>query len=124
MKFSSFVVWLEPSTPKRAWRARNSENLFATVASAAANNALNLLLQFEQILQGVRIYRLDVFGLFHAIAADATHFGFTDITTPCLNPVTNVVCADPARTLFWDVEHPTEFGHAFFAVQVETALTR
>ncbi len=51
-------------------------------------------------------------------------FGFTDIAAPCaslpstINP-TPPVCADPDHTFFWDVEHPTEFGHAFFAVTVE-----
>jgi len=32
------------------------------------------------------------------------------------------VCADPDHTLFWDTYHPTEFGHAFFAVTVEAVL--
>ena len=42
------------------------------------------------------------------------------ITTPCFNGVT--VCADPDHTLFWDEEHPTVFGHSFFAVATEQAL--
>jgi phospholipase/lecithinase/hemolysin len=41
-----------------------------------------------------------------------------------LNPVTNAVCADPDHTLFWDVEHPTVFGHAFFAVLLESRLSQ
>ncbi len=94
---------------------------FATAASVATNQALDVLLKFEDLLEGVRIHRLNVFDLFHAVAADPTHFGFTDITDPCLNPAP---CSDPDHTLFWDVEHPTEFGHAFFAVAVETKLGR
>lgn len=104
---------------------------FATAASVAANNALNIFLGFEDLLEGIRIHRLDVFSLFHAIKADSTpltippstlvsHFGFTNITTPCLDPTP---CADPDHTLFWDAEHPTEFGHSFFAVMVITTLT-
>ena len=94
---------------------------FATAASVAANKALDQFLGFEQYLERIRIHRVDVFGLFHDVAADATHFGFIDIINPCLNPAP---CSDPDHTLFWDAEHPTEFGHAFFAVAVETRLGR
>ena len=34
------------------------------------------------------------------------------------------VCADPDHTFFWDTHHPTEFGHAFFAVTLENALAQ
>jgi outer membrane lipase/esterase len=97
--------------------------VFATAASVATNKALDEFLGHEPPFDRVRIHRLDVFSLFHDIAADSTHFGFTNITTPCLNlgpPLT--LCADPDHTLFWDAEHPTEFGHAFFAVTVEASL--
>jgi outer membrane lipase/esterase len=94
---------------------------FATAATLATNKYLNQLLGLESFLQGIRILRVDTFTLFRAIAADATHFGFTDITTPCLSPAG--VCSDPDHTLYWDAEHPTEFGHAFLAVTVEASLT-
>jgi phospholipase/lecithinase/hemolysin len=97
---------------------------FATAATNATNAALDNLLQFEELLQNIKIYRLPVFSLFDSIAADATHFGFLNITQPCLNPLTNAVCADPDHTLFWDVEHPTEFGHSFFAVLVVSRLSQ
>ena len=92
---------------------------FASAATVATNKALDLFLGYEQFLERVRIHRLKVFQLFHDVAADATHFGFLDITNPCLNPAP---CSDPDHTLFWDAEHPTEFGHAFFAVAVEASL--
>ncbi len=97
---------------------------FATAASVATNKYLNQLLALEGFLQGIRIRRLRIFALFDAVQADATHFGFTNITTPCVNPVTQSVCADPDHTLFWDTVHPTEFGHSFFAVTVEAALNQ
>jgi phospholipase/lecithinase/hemolysin len=97
---------------------------FAAAATNAVNSSLDTLLQLEQLLEGVKIYRLNVFSLFQSIAADATHFGFTNITTPCLNPTTGTVCADPDHTLFWDTEHPTEFGHSFFAVLFEARLNQ
>jgi len=91
---------------------------FNTAAVLATNKDLNGFLQFEQLLPGVRINRLDSFDLFQAIADDATHFGFTDIIDPCLS-VTFTVCADPAHTFFWDGIHPTVFGHSFLAVTIE-----
>jgi outer membrane lipase/esterase len=92
---------------------------FATAASAATNKWLNNLLGLESLLQGVHIARIDVFNLINSIGADPTHFGFTDITHPCL---TNTICADPDHTWFWDMTHPTVFGHAFFAVTLENVL--
>jgi phospholipase/lecithinase/hemolysin len=92
---------------------------FAAAASDATNQSLDELLAFEQLIEGIHIVRLNVFGLLKAVQADPTHFGFTDITDPCL---TTGVCADPDHTFFWDTHHPTEFGHAFFAVTLENAL--
>jgi phospholipase/lecithinase/hemolysin len=94
---------------------------FATAASAATNKSEDLLLGLEEALEGVQIVRMDVFSLLNAVQTDPTHFGFTDITDPCL---TTVVCSDPDHTLFWDTHHPTEFGHAFFAVTLENALPK
>jgi outer membrane lipase/esterase len=94
---------------------------FAQQASLATNKSLDSLLRVEQLLEGVRIRRTDVFRLFQFVVADPAHFGFTNITTPCL---TNVVCADPDHTLFWDTFHPTEFMHSFFAVLTEDALSQ
>ena len=92
---------------------------FATAASTATNKAVDGLLEFEESVPGVHILRMDVFSLLNSIETDPTHFGFTDITDPC---ITTVVCADPDHTFFWDTHHPTEFGHAFFAVTLENAL--
>ena len=97
---------------------------FAQQASIATNKFLNELLALEQLLQGIKIRRTDVFSLLQSISSDATHYGFTDIVDPCINPVTGTVCADPDHTLFWDTFHPTEFGHAFFAVITEANLAQ
>ena len=92
---------------------------FATAASAAANRWEDDLLGLEELLQGNYILRMNVFNLLNAVETDPTHFGFTDVADPCL---TSNVCADPDHTFFWDTHHPTEFGHAFFAVTLENAL--
>jgi phospholipase/lecithinase/hemolysin len=92
---------------------------FATKASTAANKALDDLLAFEEFLEGIDILRMNVFSLLNSVETDPTHFGFTDVTNPCL---TTNVCSDPDHTFFWDTHHPTEFGHAFFAVTLENVL--
>jgi len=107
--------------------AAGGNSAFATAATIATNQSLISLLALESLLQGIHIGRLDVFSLESAVVTDPTHFGFTNLTTPCtslpssLNP-TPPVCADPDHTFFWDIEHPTEFGHAFFAAVVENTL--
>ncbi len=95
---------------------------FASAATAALNKALNQQLAQESFLEHISIARVDVFGFLHAVVKDPNHFGFTDVTHACINSQTNTVCADPDHTFFWDQEHPTEFGHAMFAVTVETSL--
>ena len=94
---------------------------FAAAASVATNKAEDELLRFEESLEGIHILRIDVFSLLNAVETDPTHFGFTDITDPCL---TTSVCSDPDHTFFWDTHHPTEFGHSFFAVTLENALPK
>ncbi len=96
---------------------------FAHQATLAANKSLNDLLFVEQLLQGLRIRRLNIYSLFQSVVNDATHFGFTNITTPCFDGV-HLPCADPDHTLFWDDIHPTVFGHSFFAVLTEGALSQ
>ena len=93
---------------------------FATAASEVADKTLDELLAYEYPREGVHIVRMNVFSLMNAVQTDPTHFGFTDITDPCL---TTTICADPNHTFFWDTHHPTEFGHAFFAVTLENALS-
>ena len=95
---------------------------FAEAASLATNRDLDALLADERRGEGVLILRIDVFGLMNAVVADPTHFGFADITNPCLT--TTAECGDPDHTWFWDTHHPTEFGQAFFAVTLENALPR
>jgi len=94
---------------------------FAGEASLATNRSLDELLAFEQLLEGIHIIRMNVFSLLDAIETDPTHLGFTDISDPCL---ITTVCADPDHTFFWDTHHPTEFGHAFFAVTLENVMAK
>lgn len=92
---------------------------FATKASVATDKYLYEFLKIEELLEEIHILRIDVFSLLYSIKTDPTHFGFTDIKDPC---ITTVLCADPDHTLYWDIEHPTEFAHGYFAVTAESAL--
>ena len=92
---------------------------FASVASVATNDFVNLWLAPEYDQHGIEIFRMDVFGLLNALQTDPASFGFTDIERPCL---TTAQCADPERTFFWDMHHPTELGHVCLAATLEKAL--
>jgi phospholipase/lecithinase/hemolysin len=94
---------------------------FALQATLAANQKLQLLSWNPFYFFGVDILQPDIYHLFASIGQDTTHYGFTNIVTPCLS-ATLAVCADPDHTLFWDAEHPTEFGHSFLAVTSEASL--
>jgi phospholipase/lecithinase/hemolysin len=93
---------------------------FATAASTATNKFVDSMLALDDRDQGIQIFRMDVFGLLNAVQTDPTHFGFTDMKKPCL---TTTRCADPDRSFFWDMHHPTEFGHVYLAATLENALT-
>ncbi|MGC1295560.1 MAG: SGNH/GDSL hydrolase family protein [Alloacidobacterium sp.] len=99
---------------------------FALAASEAANKGLDAGLFIESFLPDVHIYRLNTFSLLQAIVTDSRHYGFTDITDPCFNasatPPTE--CSNPYTNFFWDAEHPTIFGHSFFAVAAEQSIDR
>jgi phospholipase/lecithinase/hemolysin len=94
---------------------------FANAASVATNKWTSILLENEMNLPGIQILHMDIFSLFGALETDPTHFGFSDVTNPCLT--TTSLCSDPDHRLFWDDHHPTLFGHMMFAVTLENALT-
>jgi phospholipase/lecithinase/hemolysin len=94
---------------------------FDLAAVVAANKYLNDLLALEDLLEGVYILRLDVFSLIQSLETDDTHYGFVDVTSPCL---TITICSDPDHTFFWDTHHPTEFGQDLFAVTLQVVLAQ
>jgi len=92
---------------------------FATAASLATNKSLNLLLLLESFSPQTRIYRIDAYALFQSVLTDPAHYGFNNVTDPCL---TTMPCSNPYVNFFWDQEHPTIFGHSFFAVVAQELL--
>jgi phospholipase/lecithinase/hemolysin len=69
---------------------------FAASASAATNKYVNQLLVPETELPCIHILRIDFCSLVNAVGADPMHFGFSDITDPCL---TTALCADRSYPL-------------------------
>jgi len=93
----------------------------ATAATRAFNDALAAAL--DRIVAGrrqaLRLYRLDVFALHRAIAADPGRFGFDNVREPCRPD-----CRSPERWLLWDETHPTTAAHALLADAALRALGR
>jgi len=94
---------------------------FDLAAVTAANKYLNEFLALEDLLEGVYILRLDVFSLLQSLETDPTHYGFTNVTSPCL---TTTICSDPDHTFFWDTHHPTVFGFDLFATTMQVVLAQ
>lgn len=92
-----------------------------TALSAAFNAALTATFTVLDL----NVTLAEVFGLVDTVVAQPSEFGFTDVTTPCLNTMTFSVCANPDQHLFWDPIHPTTRGHEiladFFEERVEQA---
>jgi phospholipase/lecithinase/hemolysin len=99
---------------------------FALATSQATNAELDAGLFIDSFLPNIHIYRSDTFSLLQAIVTDSSHYGFTDISAPCLNTSVSppTVCSNPFTNLFWDTDHPTIFGHSFLAVAAEQAIGR
>ncbi|MBV8115750.1 MAG: SGNH/GDSL hydrolase family protein [Silvibacterium sp.] len=92
---------------------------FATATTLVVNQQLNFWLLLESFSPRTHIYRPDAFDWLQAVFADSFHFGFNDVTDPCL-PASPLPSA--CSNLFWDVEHPTIFGHSMLATLAVQAI--
>jgi phospholipase/lecithinase/hemolysin len=96
---------------------------FATATTQVANRELSFLLLLEAFSPETHIYRLDTYAWLQAVFADSFHFGFVDLTDPCLVTTPTVSrCNLPDLFLFWDLEHPTLFGHSMLATLAVQAI--
>jgi outer membrane lipase/esterase len=68
---------------------------------------------------GSNVIMMDVNRFDGFVRANPGAFGFTNVTTPCLNTATGAVCSNPDQFLYWDNVHPTAASHRGLA-----ALTR
>ena len=60
---------------------------------------------------GTNFIYMDVNAFDAFVRANPGAFGFTNVTTSCLNPTTFAVCATPDQFLYWDSVHPTAAAH-------------
>jgi phospholipase/lecithinase/hemolysin len=93
----------------------------ATAAAAYFNANLLVDLASEALLQTSSVKYLDVFGLLDNAVAHPGAFGFTNVTSSCIQPApvdyTNpgTPCATPNSYLSWDDIHPTSHTHGIIA---------
>ncbi len=62
-------------------------------------------------LNGINLMPLDVDELFNDILANPEEFGLTNISEPCLDPMTLSSCSNSDEYLFWDLLNPTASAH-------------
>lgn len=84
-----------------------------TQLSQAHNLSLATTLNnLSQTYEGINLIPLAADSLFRAAITNPAEFGLTNVTEPCLDPVSNIACANPDEYLFWDSIHPTAIAHA------------
>lgn len=92
--------------------------------SATFNTQLATLLDGLESALGLRIARLDVYGILNEVVAVPAAAGLTEVEQPCITPGTKVkpFCAEPDEYLFWDGIHPTRAGHRILARRAAAVL--
>jgi phospholipase/lecithinase/hemolysin len=125
-----FLVWRPPNvalTPaiRRLDQISPGAAQLAAGLSQAFNAALDGVVLQLRALPGIRIVRLDAFGLITSIVNDKAAFGLTNVTSACITPnVAPFVCDTPDEFLFWDGIHPTHAVHTIVAQEAARALAQ
>ena len=85
--------------------------------SVLYNQGLSQALDGLAALPGIRIERLDVFGILSDLVADPDSAGLVNVTDSCITPDTliDAICDRPREYLFWDGIHPTRRAHRVLA---------
>ena len=125
----TFIVWRAPNvglTPaiRRLDTISPGAAQLATGLTQGFNAGLDgVVAQLSAGLPGIRIVRLDAFGLLNHIVADPAAFGLTDVTSACVTPnIPPFTCQSPDEFLFWDGIHPSNAVHAIIANEAALAL--
>ena len=90
-------------------------------AAYALSNGYNqgqLLLgqKLTQLLPGIDIRIVDIYGLLNDIVAHPQSYGLANVTDACVTPnVAPFKCDKPDTYLFWDGVHPTKVVHELIA---------
>ena len=125
----TFIVWRAPNvglTPaiRRLDTISPGAAQLANGLTQGFNAGLDgVVAQLSAALPGIRIVRLDAFGLLNHIVADPAAFGLTDVTSACVTPnIPPFTCQSPDEFLFWDGIHPSNAVHAIIANEAALAL--
>lgn len=87
-----------------------------TFASDTFNSALLTQLQGAAAANPTRnIILMDLARAEAYVRANASRFGFTNVTQSCLNTTTGAACSTPDSHFYWDTVHPTAAGHRLVA---------
>jgi phospholipase/lecithinase/hemolysin len=93
--------------------------------SLGFNSGLDTALGGLDLLPGIDIARIDLFGLMTAISGTPGAFGITNATEACLTgnlAQGGTVCASPETYLFWDSVHPSARAHMILGDAFATAV--
>jgi len=125
----TFIVWRAPNvglTP--AIRRLDTISPGAAQLAKGLTQGFNagldgVVAQLSALLPGIRIVRLDAFGLLQNIVSAPDAFGLTDVTAACVTPgIAPFTCERPDEFLFWDGIHPTKAVHAIIANEAALVL--
>jgi phospholipase/lecithinase/hemolysin len=100
---------------------------YGPVVSAGATALTQLYNQgVWQIVQGFdaagfNVRQADLFGFNSAVFANPSAYGFTNITSPCLQS-NDTICANPDEYFYWDTFHPTAATGLLLAAELRSAV--
>jgi phospholipase/lecithinase/hemolysin len=126
----TFIVWRAPNvelTPaiRTLDHLRPGAIQLGEGLTGAFNTGLDGAGADLEKLPGIRIVRLDAYGLLKKIVDHPEAFGLTDVTSPCVTPnIAPFTCDRPDEFLFWDGIHPTKAVHAIIAQEAASMLSR
>ncbi|MBF2065884.1 MAG: SGNH/GDSL hydrolase family protein [Calothrix sp. C42_A2020_038] len=100
----------------------NASSQFLSAVTTAHNQGLaKSLSQLRQKLDSQsQILELDMSSLYQDAISNPTKYGFTNVSSACLNQ--GATCSNPDEFLFWDGIHPTTAAHKIIAENALTAL--
>ncbi|WP_017318365.1 SGNH/GDSL hydrolase family protein [Mastigocladopsis repens] len=97
-----------------ATRTDSQQSTLLNALTQQHNFSLSELLNTLNLGFDVSIIPFDVNSLFHQVFTNPTKFGFTNVTDAQLDQSDHLQ-NDTDKFFFWDVLHPTRFGHSLLA---------
>ena len=109
-----------------ATRNNASSQALSTLTNAHNQGLDKALVGLHQKFDAIQIGEVDVNSLYRDAISNPGKYGFTNVTSACLN--NKATCDNPDKFLFWDGIHPTTATHkilgeaAFKAVSNQSSL--